>query len=218
MTLLVTPSDGLFMTIYTKLTLSRNVYESFPADFRPFSGNFPLSLSSCKKGSMLIFVRFPETFHSVFRERPKHIHNQPICIGCWIVFCRMFFKKHFFWFFFKGLVARSNSMALFKWLKAVPFLFYNSMATQVIIHPQRTENQFSYFITVQQFRWRDNKVLAPREVIAGSMNFTLSYFFLPRSLFFCFDFLWPKFSLAKISSFSICVWYHCLSLDEFVSS
>ena len=38
--ILVTPSDGLFMTIYTKLTLSLDVYERFHADFRPVSGNF----------------------------------------------------------------------------------------------------------------------------------------------------------------------------------
>ena len=43
-------------------------YERFHADFRPFSGNFPFSLSFCMKGSMLLFVQFPETFHSGFRD------------------------------------------------------------------------------------------------------------------------------------------------------
>ena len=46
------------MTIYTKLTLSREVYERFHANFRPFSGNFPFTLSSCTKGSLQFFVWF----------------------------------------------------------------------------------------------------------------------------------------------------------------
>ena len=65
----MTPSDGLFMTIYTKLTLSRDVYERFPADFRPFSGNFPFSLSSCTKGSMLFFVVSKKNPRNLFCSR-----------------------------------------------------------------------------------------------------------------------------------------------------
>ena len=78
--ILVTPSHGLFMTIYTKLTLSRDVYESFHANFRPFSGNFPFVLSSCTKGSMLIFViRFPKTSGFRFVRCTKTFHDDFLC-------------------------------------------------------------------------------------------------------------------------------------------
>ena len=49
--ILLTPSHGLVLTIYTKLTLSRDVYERFHANFRLFSRNFPFTLLSCTKGS-----------------------------------------------------------------------------------------------------------------------------------------------------------------------
>ena len=69
--ILVTPSHGLFMTMYTKLTLSRDVYQSFHATFRPFSGNFPFSLSSCTKRFNVEFFLVSGKI-SVFRDTPTH--------------------------------------------------------------------------------------------------------------------------------------------------
>ena len=57
MSILVTPSDGLFMTIYTKLTLKSRWYERFHAVFRRFE-NFLLRLS---------FREVYETFRGIFR-------------------------------------------------------------------------------------------------------------------------------------------------------
>ena len=76
--ILVTPSHGLFVTIYTELTRMSRCVRKFPCRFSSVLRNFPFNLSSCTKGSMLIFVvRFDflrdvyETFRDIFHAVHK---------------------------------------------------------------------------------------------------------------------------------------------------
>ena len=76
--ILVTPSHGLFVTIYTELTRMSRCVRKVPCRFSSVLRNFPFNLSSCTKGSMLIFVfRFDflrdvyETFRDIFHAVHK---------------------------------------------------------------------------------------------------------------------------------------------------